>query len=368
MRIILLTSALLTAVALLPLSAQEETKTGTVASAAAPVSAPDLNEPVARVNGKPIPRKKLDSALRAAAMQLARQGRPVQRDEVAQLKLDVLEEIIGRELVLQESGTESIPDLDGKVQTEIVSVRTRMGGPEEFANALKQEGITEAEYISQVRENILLREKVQQIVDRELSVTAEDVRAFYDQNPELFIAPETVRASHILIRVPTGASDEVKADKRSQIEAVHTLLDHGDDFAEVAKKFSEDTGSRDSGGDLGYFPRGSMVAEFDAVAFSLPTNQVSDIVTTQFGYHILKVADRKPSHPVTFEEAKERIERVLRMRKSEEIRMRHVKNLRATANVEILLRPQESSSTPTVAPTKATAPAVESKPVATPNP
>lgn len=361
----LLTVALAAAFGATPLIAEEPLKPSATTAAPAPQ---DSNEIVARVNDKPITRGELDVALRGMAIQLARQGRPIQQDQLANFKLDILDEIIARELVLQEGSTLTISNLDERVRAEITAAKTRAGGEEGFAQALKETGMTEDDLGRRIRENIITSQTMRSVVDRELTVTPEDVKAFYEANKKQFIRPETVRASHILLRCPPDAVEEIKSDKHTQIEAVRSLLKQGDDFAELARKFSEDTGSATSGGDLGYFPRGTMVKEFDEVAFTLKTNEVSDVITTQFGYHILKVTDHKPAGEMSFDETKDRIELGLKTRKSEEIARRHVMELRAAANVEILLRrPEPGTNTAEhAAPPPKLLPAVETKPVQAP--
>src|SRR5207245_5522008 len=125
---------------------------------------------------------------------------------------------------------------------------------------------------------------------------------FYDENPAKFEQPEMVRASHILLNTKdtaagTELTPEQKAAKRKQMEAILKRARDGEDFAKLANEYSEDPGSKDKGGEY-TFPRGKMVPEFEAAAFSLQTNQVSDIVTTPFGYHIIKLSEKIPPHKV----------------------------------------------------------------------
>jgi peptidyl-prolyl cis-trans isomerase C len=182
------------------------------------------------------------------------------------------------------------------------------------------------------------------------------VRAFYDKNPDQFKQPETVRASHILIRVTADASDTVKKEKRTQIDSVRTLVKNGEKFADVAKKFSEDPSSAVNGGDLGFFGRGQMVPEFDTAAFSLKTNEISEVITTQFGYHVLMVTDRKPAQTIPFDQVKEDLAKYLKQRKGADITRDQVASLRKAAKIEILLPEAPSlpgvETAPVQAPTK----------------
>ena len=138
----------------------------------------------------------------------------------------------------------------------------------------------------------------------------------------------------------------------------------------MARKFSEDKISARNGGDLGVFSRGQMVPEFENVAFSLKTNEVSDIVTTKFGYHLMLVTEHSPASDRSLEDAKGDIEKYLRCTKGQEVTAEHIKKLRDAAKIEILLpKPEAAAAAPvpavTAVPPKPL-PTVETKPVAAP--
>lgn len=301
---------------------------------------------VARVNGTEISRLELDNAVHGLIAQMASRGRNVPAAQMPQLERDVLDEIIGRELVLQDAKGNEPADIDTQVQKQVDQITTQLGGSAALTNALADAGITPAQYAQRVRNNLIVQEAMRQFIEREVKMTPEEVKAFYDEHPEQFLEPTTVRASHILIRVPPGATDETKKEKRAQIDAARALLTGGEKFADVAKKVSEDPGSAANGGDLGFFPRGAMVPEFDAAAFSMKTNELSDVITTQFGYHILTVTDQKPARTVPFDEVKVDLENFLKNRKGSDAARQHVNELRKTAKVEILLPPVAESPPP----------------------
>lgn len=309
---------------------------------------------VARVNGSEINNKELDAAVQALAMQMARRGRQMPAGSVAQIRHDVLEEMIGRELLLQEGSQHPAADVDQKTQAQLELVKKQFGGEEQYKSTLAESGITPEEYTKRVHDNVIVQETMEQFVEKQVKVTPDEVRSFYDKNPNQFQQPESVRASHILIRVPPGAGDDVKKEKRAQIDAARSLVKGGEKFADVAKKVSEDPGSAANGGDLGFFPRGTMVPEFDAAAFSLKTNAISDVITTQFGYHVLLVTDRKPARTIPFDEVKDELGKFLTQRKGNEVTRDHVAELRKAAKVEVLL------------PSPPPVPTVETPPVSSP--
>ena len=156
----------------------------------------------------------------------------------------------------------------------------------------------------------------------EAPVSREELISYYNQHREDYRRQEEVKASHILIKVPTGADGKVdpKADAAAKQKAEDILkkLKAGADFAEMAKKESQDTASAINGGSLGWFQRGAMVPDFEKVAFSLPVGGMSDVVKTQFGYHIIKVMDKHSAGVPTFDEVKDKIEPILKQEKAQQ--------------------------------------------------
>ena len=146
------------------------------------------------------------------------------------------------------------------------------------------------------------------------TVTPAEVQSYYDANITQYQTPEQVRASHILLNV--AGKDE--AAVRKQAESVLAQVKAGGDFAELARKFSEDEGSKVNGGDLDYFSRGRMVPEFEAAAFALAPGQVSDLVRSQFGFHIIKVVDKKPAVTRPLDEVRAQIEEQLKRQRADE--------------------------------------------------
>jgi peptidyl-prolyl cis-trans isomerase D len=136
-----------------------------------------------------------------------------------------------------------------------------------------------------------------------LADQAPRVREFYDQHPERYNQPERVRARHVLLRVAPGASEEEVALVRTRAEAALARIQGGEDFAAVASELSEDPGSKAQGGDLGFFARGQMVPAFEEVAFSLEPGQTSELVKTDFGFHVIRVEERKAAEERSFDDA-----------------------------------------------------------------
>jgi peptidyl-prolyl cis-trans isomerase D len=159
-------------------------------------------------------------------------------------------------------------------------------------------------------------------VSAQTPVTTQDLQAYYDQHRDEYRLPEQVKVSHILIKTPLPAADGKVDDKaveaaRVKAEDVLKQVKAGGDFAKLAEKYSDDPGSAKNGGSLGLIGRGRTVPEFEKAAFSLPKGQISDLVKSSYGYHIIRVDDKQDAHMKTLEEVKGDIEPILKQQKAQ---------------------------------------------------
>ncbi|HWQ93158.1 MAG TPA: peptidylprolyl isomerase, partial [Clostridia bacterium] len=180
-----------------------------------------------------------------------------------------------------------------------------------------------------------------------VEVSDADVKKFYDENTPKFEQPERVRAAHILVGTRDDQGNELsaekKAEKKKEIEALLKRVRAGEDFAKLAKEHSEDPGSKDKGGEY-TFPRGQMVPEFESTAFGLKTNEVSEVVTTQFGYHIIKLYEKLPAQTMPLSEVSSSVRDYLKSQAVQKEMPAFMAKLRKEAGVEILdekLKPSE---------------------------
>jgi peptidyl-prolyl cis-trans isomerase C len=216
-------------------------------------------------------------------------------------------------------------------------IRSRFPDEQAFNAALAEQKLTVEKVRTQNRQEMAVTKLLQAEVEAKSAVTPADVEKAYRENPDAFKVPEQVRASHILIKVDEGADAAMKADALGRANSVLKSAKAGKDFAALAKEFSQDPGSAAQGGDLGFFPPGQMVGPFNDVAFSLRPGTISGIVETQFGYHIIKVVEKKPGRTVPLEEARTQIEqRLLDMNRQRHVAA-FVKSLRDKAKVEVLI-------------------------------
>jgi foldase protein PrsA len=150
-----------------------------------------------------------------------------------------------------------------------------------------------------MKKDITISLKIEELLRPSISITEEEMKEYFDENKEAFAVEEQVKASHILTETEEAAAE------------VKEKLDAGEDFAELAKEYSIDEANKNFGGDLGIVKRGEMVSEFEEAAFSMEAGSISEPVKTQFGYHIIKVDDKKEAREANFEQSREQIEKIL---------------------------------------------------------
>jgi peptidyl-prolyl cis-trans isomerase C len=160
-------------------------------------------------------------------------------------------------------------------------------------------------------DNFLANEYLKREIAQKITVSDDELKSYYDSHKDEFKTQDMVKARHILVRVDNSASDDEKKKAKEKTELYLKKIKDGEDFAKLASDFSDDPGSKAKGGDLGFFPRGRMVKPFDDAAFSLKPGETSGIVETQFGFHIIKVEDRKDSSVESFDVVKERLKQKL---------------------------------------------------------
>jgi peptidyl-prolyl cis-trans isomerase D len=199
--------------------------------------------------------------------------------------------------------------------------------PDDFPST---ETISEADikaYYDQHQEEFRVPEKVKleyvllnaELAGKTVKVDDAALRGFYENHQENYGQPEERKASHILIRVDADADQAAVEAAKKKITALRERIEQGEDFAEVAKEYSEDPGSAEAGGDLGYFGKGIMDPAFEKTAFSLKEGEVSQPVRSSFGFHLIKVTGIKPSSVKSFEEARSDVERDYRKAEGEKL-------------------------------------------------
>lgn len=271
---------------------------------------------IATVNDKVVLRQDLDREMQLIALKLERQGRPVDAEQLKQYEVRIRETLINRTLLLQQSQAKGITVKESLVAKAMDEFKSGFQDEQAYQKALTEMGFTEEMLKGQIKEGLTIKTLIDEAVIRKIAVSDQQVRAFYDENPDLFRKPEQVKASHILIQVASDANASKKAEAMASIQAIGKRIDNGENFATLAMENS-DCPSKAKGGDLGFFGREQMVKPFSDAAFALQAGQVSDVVTTSYGYHLIRVTERQPEQTMAFNDVKDAIANRLRQEQEE---------------------------------------------------
>jgi peptidyl-prolyl cis-trans isomerase C len=300
---------------------------------------------VAQVNGQPISSRDFASAMEVAKQQFAgldlKEGDKEQQKKIENLTLDRL---IDFELLYQAAQNEKITVDENAIQEKMTAFQKQFPSDTEFKDFMTTNHLTEDIMQIQLRRKMAIEGLQKKLYDKfsvEAKVTDEDMHKFYDANKDSIKQPEKVRASHILVAVAPDADEATKKAAMEKVKGIQQKLKEGGDFAQLAKE-SSDCPSKANGGDLDFFVRQQMVKPFSDVAFSTPVGKTSDIVTTEFGYHLIKVTDKQPEKLLPFDEVKEKISTYLSQQKIDSMFEAYLKGLRDQADIKRMLPVQNS--------------------------
>jgi peptidyl-prolyl cis-trans isomerase C len=235
----------------------------------------------------------------------------------------------------QEAASKKVSVTEVDIDQRINQMRGQ-GSDAEFKKALEARSMSVEQLRSDARVQLTIEKLMEGEVAGIAAATDAEARQFYDTNPDKFKRGETVRASHILLKVDAKAPEAVRKQTRARIESILKQVRSGKDFAALAKQHSQD-GSAASGGELGYFERERMVPAFSQAAFALKPGEISDVVTTDFGYHIIKVTERKGAETVPFDQVRGQIIDFLSKQKKQERAGQFIEGAKKRARIEVLV-------------------------------
>jgi parvulin-like peptidyl-prolyl isomerase len=347
--------SLLSAQSLIGADPVKKPASGKKAAAPAAATSPDpsaaISDPVAVVEGIEIKKADLDKALNAALAQSGRTAADVPAEQKVGAYRMVLDDLIVEKLIDKRAADYKISD------EEVTATFKRFtgGAPEEQVKAqIEKSGRTLEQIREDIRQSLRQQKWVEEQVGGKATVTDAELEEFYKKNPDQFKMPEQVRASHILVKVEEDAKPETVVEKEKAAQAIAARVKKGEDFAALAKELSEDPSAKQNSGDLNFFAKEQMVPEFAEAAFGMKKDEISEPVRSQFGYHVIKVTDRKEPETVTLEKAKPQLTSYLEQQKKQGEVQKVIQDLRAKADVKINL---PEAPAPTGAPAPADAPA-----------
>ena len=284
-------------------------------SVAIPLAAqPDANTVVLTINDRPVHFWEVAVIIPQVQMEMVNRGMQPERKAVIQT---AMKRVVDVRLLAQEARQLNLQPDSARVGVTMAQLEEQAGGRDQFNTALGQIGVSYDQLRSSISEADRVQVYIATQIDPQVTVTAEEVETYYSQNPAMFARPDTVRARHILFRITQQADQAEKDSAKARATAAHKRVIAGEDFAKVATEVSEGPGAA-KGGDLGFFARDTMMPALTDAAFSLDIGEITGVIETQFGFHILKVEEKRAASTLSFEEAKEPLGQMLRENKAGE--------------------------------------------------
>lgn len=262
---------------------------------------------VAVVNQEIITLSEIEKWIKPFREQIITEDRLERREQLQEVYRNVLERLIDERLIDQEVKKNGIKISSKEVEAIVEEVKRRNAATQEdLEKALAVEGLTLEAYKKQIEKGLQRKKLINWSVKVEAKVGEKELRDFYQKNKDRYRPNESYRPGHILFVVPKEATPEEVREIKKKCQAVLEKIKGGHDFGEMATLYSQDASNKDRG-DLGYFKKGELFPALEKEALRLKVGEVSGIVRTEFGFHIIKLLDRKGAEPFPFEEIKERI-------------------------------------------------------------
>lgn len=281
---------------------------------------------VAKVNNEEVLQSDVDFVFDTFVLPQFQAQNPNQEfpaEQKTQVQKNILDQLVLQHLLLQEAAKVGIAVTD-----EVVNQRYE-------AFKAQRPDVPEEQVKPFIKNELMIQQMIEQEIVSKITVSDEEMQQYYEEKKAQFKEPEQVQASHILVQVAPDASQEDKDAAKAEIDAILVQLNEGKDFAELAKEHS-DCPSKEQGGDLGFFARGMMVKSFEDVAFGLDEGGISDIVETQFGYHIIKLTGKKAERDVPFDEVKDQLKQGLFQQKRNTEIMSWINTMKEQAQIEMV--------------------------------
>lgn len=214
---------------------------------------------------------------------------------VEQSGQQVLNTMISEKIINLEAKKQNIEVSEEDVQEKIDKMKDSYGGEEALNQAIAYYGYT----LDDLKEGMEMNIKIKKLLEPSISISEEEMKDYFETNKEMFNQEEEVKARHILVETEGEANEVLEK------------LNAGEDFSELAKEYSLDKGSKESGGELGFFGRGRMVKEFEDAAFALKTDEISEPIKSSHGYHIIQVLDKKEAKEAKYEDNKDKVKDII---------------------------------------------------------
>ncbi len=277
------------------------------------------------------------AALLARAKSIQGQLPPGTGQDSLDFYMRVLDDLISSELLHQSSTAKGFVPTAAELDAQVAQIRSQLPEQAQFDQVLAAQGLNEETLREMMIRDLGIQKLIESEFASEVEVTAEQKQTFYQENGEQMKEPEQVRLSHILVGADENATPEQREQAKKKTEDIRTRAVAGEDFAALASENSDDPGSKANGGELSWVSRGDTVPPFEAAAFALSPGEISEVVETRYGYHVIKLAERKEGGTIPFEQAEAQIDQFLRQQAIRDRVKTEVDALKAAGDVEILI-------------------------------
>lgn len=286
------------------------------------------------VDGEPVTEEMVEFELnRLVDFYTRHMSREQVEAQMDSLRRKAVEQAIGAKLLFKEAERRNITVPDEEIDRSVFGMARRLGGMDKLRAQLKKQGLSEGVFRQQIRRGRRVDKLVEEITGAIPDPTEEECREYFEAHESEYCKEERVLAQHILV-TPKDSSPEAKAAARAKLEGIRERVKNGADFGDEATAHS-DCPSGKNGGSLGWFSRGMMVPEFENAAFGMSVGDVSDIVETQFGYHIIYKTDHEAPSQADFSEAADSIRDLLIHSRRGEALSQFVGDLKKNAKIEV---------------------------------
>ena len=297
--------------------------------------------------------KLLDMRMKQVAGRIPEKMIPEYRQR---LRKNVIEQLVVEDLLAQKEREKNIAvsqtELDEKIKEQMAE---RNLTPDEFKSLLKAYNTNYSEYEQNMRKGIMFEKLMEtEFAGKIKEPNDAEIKAYYDENSQQFQEPEKIHVKHILITPAKDANDpnKAKAEAKAKAEDLLKQLKAGADFNDLAKQNSSCPSAK-NGGDLGEAPKGSFVPEFEKAAYALKPGELSDVVETQFGYHIIKLVKHIDANTTSLAQAKEDIKKTLTDKQKRDLVINYIQNLKREADIKFT-NPADNFEAPDPKPTMRT--------------
>jgi len=304
-----------------------------------PPAAPNALFPavVARVNGRPVLGRDLEQRVRA---ELATIGSPAWKDLRDDYRTEVtsrqLSQLVGDELLYQKAIATGVAATAAEIQAEFDKVAKTYPNDAALNTELANRGMDRQALSRELGRNLVVQKYIEENITKKLAVTPAEISDYYSGHPDEFKHPDMIRTSHILIALPENATEDQDKAARQRATALMERAKKAEDFAKLAKENSMDP-SASQGGDIGLTQKGELAPEYEDAAAKLKVGEISGVVKTSYGYHIIKLTDRKTAGTATLDEVRTQLTAFLKNQKEDAEVAKVVKILQGSAKIEILL-------------------------------